>query len=305
MLRTSKSNGRGRTMISRSVLAAVLGLLLASPAASADTTVSTPVISDTTPEVGQTLTATAQWQGEAPYELEWRWERCSASGCDEVARFKAETPATSGWSTYTVTAGDLGSQLRVRLRVRDDDRPSSWSQSARTAAVVEPPPPEPTPTPTPAPTGAGAPFDQGGTVAPPPDPLVAPAPSGAVLGDASPRMMSPFPVVRIRGRLTARGARLNLLTVRSPRGARIRIVCRGEDCPTRRWARTARTSTLTRVQRFQRSLDAGTRLIITVKKPRRIGKHTTILIRRARAPKRNDRCLYPGSSRPVACPASA
>ena len=309
MLEARKFNGRGPTLISRAVLAAVLALLLAAPAASADLEVSPPLISDTTPEVGQTLTATAQWGDDdddddaRPYRLDWRWERCAASGCVEVTRFETETAGTSGWSTYTVTPGDVGSQIRVRLRVRRDGE-QDWGVSARTAAVLEPPPPEPepTPTPTPAPTGTGAPFDQGGTATPPPDPLVAPGTGGAVLGEASPRMMSPFPVVRIRGRLTLRGARLSLLTVRSPRGARIRVACRGDDCPTRRWARTARTSSLTRVKRFQRSLDAGTRLIITVKKPRRIGKHTTILIRRARAPKRNDRCLYPGSSRPVACP---
>ena len=127
-------------------------------------------------------------------------------------------------------------------------------------------------------------------------------PAGAVLpGSAtSPRMMRPLPVVRIRGRLSRIGARITLLTVLAPRGARIAIRCRGRGCPARRWART---TALTRIARFQRDLRAGTRLVITVTKRRRIGKHTMIVIRAGKAPTRRDRCLMPGSTRPVACPA--
>jgi hypothetical protein len=114
-------------------------------------------------------------------------------------------------------------------------------------------------------------------------------------------MMRPHPVVRIRGRLTSAGARVTLLTVSAPSGARIVVVCNGRGCPVRRWART---TTLTRIVRFQRVLEAGTRLVITVTKAGRIGKHTTIVIRRGRVPKRLDRCLMPGSVRPVRCPAT-
>ncbi len=113
-------------------------------------------------------------------------------------------------------------------------------------------------------------------------------------------MMDPAPVVRIRGWLTASGARITLLTVRAPRGARIAVRCSGRRCPVRRWARTA---SLMRVPRFQRSFPAGTRIVISVTKRGRIGKHTTIVIRRGKAPTRLDRCLMPGSRRPVRCPA--
>ena len=60
---------------------------------------------------------------------------------------------------------------------------------------------------------------------------------------------------------------------------------------------------MTRLVRFQRVLPGGTQLIITVTKPGRIGKHTTIAIRRGKAPTRRDRCLMPGARKPVACPA--
>ena len=36
-------------------------------------------------------------------------------------------------------------------------------------------------------------------------------------------MLKPFPIVRIKGVLTARGARVTLLTVRAPRGARLAL----------------------------------------------------------------------------------
>ena len=78
-------------------------------------------------------------------------------------------------------------------------------------------------------------------------------------------MMAPAPVVRIRGWLTASGARITLLTVRAPRGARIAVRCSGRRCPVRRWARTA---SLMRVPRFQRSFPAGTRIVISVTKRR-------------------------------------
>ena len=45
------------------------------------------------------------------------------------------------------------------------------------------------------------------------------------------RAISPFPIVRIRGRLTAHGARILLLTVRAPNGATVVAKCKGRGCP--------------------------------------------------------------------------
>jgi hypothetical protein len=114
-----------------------------------------------------------------------------------------------------------------------------------------------------------------------------------------PSWMEPFPVVRIRGRLTATGARVTLLTVDAPRGAQIAVRCLGRGCPTARWAQATQ---VTRISRYEGDLPAGTRLTITVRRPGYVGKHTLIVIRRGRAPLRRDRCLFPGSSSPRQCP---
>ena len=112
-------------------------------------------------------------------------------------------------------------------------------------------------------------------------------------------MLTPYPLVRISGRLTAAGARVTRLTVTAPRGARISVVCRGAGCPTRRVAETA---SVTHVHAFERNLRAGVRLTITVSKPGYISKVTTIAIRRGRPPARTDMCLAPGARKPAACP---
>ena len=45
------------------------------------------------------------------------------------------------------------------------------------------------------------------------------------------RVIRPFPVVRMKGRLTARGADVQVLSVRAPRAAKISVRCRGKSCP--------------------------------------------------------------------------
>ena len=132
-------------------------------------------------------------------------------------------------------------------------------------------------------------------------PVVAPVPTAAGPLQSTP-LLRPFPTVRIRGRLTLRGAQVTLLVVRSPRGAIISARCRGKGCPVRRLTRTA--SSRTRLRSLERVLRAGTRLDITVTRAGYIGKWTTIIIRRGYAPWRADRCVKPGRSRPSPCPAA-
>jgi hypothetical protein len=112
-------------------------------------------------------------------------------------------------------------------------------------------------------------------------------------------MLSPFPVVRVRGRLTPGGARVTLFTIRAPRRVAIEVRCSGRGCPARAWARS---SQLTRVRSFEARLRAGTRLDITITRAGWIGKQTTLIVRRDRAPRRLDRCLMPGTSKPTECP---
>jgi hypothetical protein len=71
-------------------------------------------------------------------------------------------------------------------------------------------------------------------------------------------------------------------------------------CPVGAVARTTSTR-VSRFGRFERRLRAGTRLELFVTSRNRIGKYTRILIRAGGAPKRVDRCLFPGSSRPKRC----
>jgi len=113
------------------------------------------------------------------------------------------------------------------------------------------------------------------------------------------RLMRPFPVVRFAGRLTARGARLTLLTVRAPKGAVIRAACRGDGCPRSRILRTARVE---RLKRLQTSYRAGARIVLRVTKRGRIGKYVRITIRKDKRPSRRDACVWPGVRRPRACP---
>jgi hypothetical protein len=133
-------------------------------------------------------------------------------------------------------------------------------------------------------------------------PGVALAPLQLVGGLPAQRLMlEPFPVVRIRGTALRHGARFTLVSVRAPRGTRIVVRCAGPRCPRTRLRRTARG--LTRLRPFERLLRVGVRLTIRVTKPELIGKFTVVKIRASRVPLRRDRCVAPGSSAPVDCPA--
>jgi PKD repeat protein len=148
-------------------------------------------------------------------------------------------------------------------------------------------------------TVAARPFDPG-------DPGT-PGDPGSVLGPAAPGYLTPFPIVRIRGRTTSTGARISLLTVDAPAGSTAELRCRGRSCARRRELRgtgpTASTSALIRFRSIRnRRLRAGTVLEVRVTKAGLIGKYTRFRIRRAKPPTRVDRCLMPGSLAPVACP---
>jgi hypothetical protein len=110
--------------------------------------------------------------------------------------------------------------------------------------------------------------------------------------------MQPFPIVRIRGELAARGAVVTLLRVKAGRRARVRVTCRGSGCPVKRLRRGPG-----RLAAFHRFLPAGTRITVRVTRPDRIGKHVRIRIRAGRPPARIDACIVPGTSGASACPA--
>jgi PKD repeat protein len=129
---------------------------------------------------------------------------------------------------------------------------------------------------------------------------------------AGPRLMSPFPIVRITGRILNRGSKLRRLTVSAPAGATVLVSCRGRSCPVGHQSRVVQagrsssgnpTARSVRLRKFERKLlRSGTLIKIRVTKPGTIGKYTRFKIRSRKPPSRTDRCLLPGSNDPVDCP---
>jgi PKD repeat protein len=131
---------------------------------------------------------------------------------------------------------------------------------------------------------------------------------------ASPRLMSPFPVVRVTGSIRRRGSKLRVLSVTAPVGATVLVRCGGRSCPVGRQSQVVtsgkgskgdETARIVRIRRLEgKLLRSGTRINIFVTKPGTIGKYTSFRIRSGRPPARADKCLAPGSAKPVACTAS-
>lgn len=118
----------------------------------------------------------------------------------------------------------------------------------------------------------------------------------------SARLMNPFPVVTLDGRLTKKGARIKLLSVRAPVCALVVAACHGHGCPVRRASAYVGKRGSVRLRKFQRSFRAGNRLTVAVSKGTLIGKLTTFKIRSGKPPRRTDQCLRPGASTGSRCP---
>jgi hypothetical protein len=234
--------------------------------------------------VGSTLAVAATWTGDPYPTIKYTWGRCppTSTTCTVIKDEEAVQ--------YAVTAADLGYRLAVAVEIKN--KASSLTVvTPPTAVVTTSPPPPPPPQQDPPP--------------PPPPPLVTNPPSSVSAPSAvkapRPTLMRPFPVVRIRGYFASTGARITLLSVRGPRSARISVRCVGPKCPM---STLSLPSAPARLHPFERFLPAGTRLQVRVARPGRIGKYASFLIRARRAPLRADRCLLPGGSKPVRCPAS-
>jgi large repetitive protein len=126
-------------------------------------------------------------------------------------------------------------------------------------------------------------------------------------------LMQPFPIVRIAGAETSGGARIKLLTVQAPTGAKVAVSCKGRGCKTKNETRLATASSKSKGKsragaitlafpRFQRTLGAGAMLQIRITKSGQIGKFTSFKIRRRKLPVRVDACLRPPSTAPSPCP---
>jgi hypothetical protein len=170
-------------------------MLLAPAGARADTAPAItkgPVIAGV-PRESETLTASAEWTGDPEPTAAWRWVRCMASATGQCKGIKgAASPE------YRVTAADVGSVLRARVKVTNKagtaearSGPTSVIEAAPDSTPSPTPTPTPTPTPvpdeTPAPLPASTPFDV------PANPVFAPPPAaGDPPAAASVPLLQPF-----------------------------------------------------------------------------------------------------------------
>jgi hypothetical protein len=259
-----------------------------------------------TPALGATVTEAPRISGDPTLGVElvaspgrwtppdatasYDWLRCDAAGA-------ACTPVRGSCDRrYTVRDADLDHTLRARLTVSEPGQPRDFGVSDPTGLVrpayksIPPVGDEGATCLEATPTGPGqGTFTSGGQTGP----GTTPAPSTSLA------FIDPFPVVRLAGRFRGRRTRLTRVTVNAPRGTRIRIACKGRGCPYRRKAVAVK---LVRVRALQRTYRPRATIEIRVTQPRRIGKYTRLRTRRGRAPRRIDRCLMPGKSKPVRCP---
>jgi hypothetical protein len=230
----------------RSVIVALALLALAaSPALGATVTMAPAVSGDASP--GSELTASSGAWTPASATPVYDWLRCddAGAGCAPVAG--------SCDRHYTVRDADLGHTLRARLTVLEPGQSAASGASDPTPVVVIKPYSVPTPGDSGetcvvvTPTGPDQGTFTSGTQTPP---GTNPAPDTALA------FIRPFPLVRIAGSFTARRTKLTRVTVNAPRGARIRLDCKGGGCPYKRKTMAAR---LVRVRALQRSYRPGRR----------------------------------------------
>ena len=140
-----------------------------------------------------------------------------------------------------------------------------------------------------------------------------PGAPGAGVGQRSLSLLSPFPVVRIAGRVSRRGARIRRLTINAPPGTGIKVRCNGRGCPFKRVLHTISArmvagralppTRLLRVRRLEGALlRPGVTLRLFVTRSGAVGKYTRFRILKGKPPSRTDMCLVPGNGRPLSCP---
>ena len=291
------------------VVGVVLALVLAAQAQAQTVRVTqAPTMTGQT-RVGQTLQASGG-NADNAFSTSYVWLRCDDNTPNTTVPEEryfdlggCRSLTTSGDPRrFTLTSADLGRYMRIGLYAKrgDSDHWMVSAPSARVESAAPAPTPTPVPAPIPTPTPTPTPDPTFDTAAPAPAPVQT---QGQVLRESGPkrRAIRPFPVVRMKGRLTSSGAHVSLLSVRAPRAAKVTVHCKGH-CPTKSWAPSKRSKRLTRARAFERSLRSGTRITVIVTRSGYIGKRTTFVIRKGRAPSRTDKCLN-SRNRATSCPA--
>jgi hypothetical protein len=276
---------RWRAMTTTAVLIAVL----AATAALAATVTQPPTISGSL-QSGATLTAVGGAWTPSDATAEFTWLRCDVNG----ANCQGITGACG--REYKVRTADESNRLRARLTVtessgeaavRDSEataviapdqyRPTVGENDTCTKVVVKKP-------------GTGT-FNSGTQTAAGSEPPVE--------SDTPLSFIKPFPVIRIAGRFKGTRTTLTRVTVRTPRGTRVRIRCSGKGCSFKRKALAAK---LINVRGLRRTYRPKATIEIRVTKAGKVGKYTKLRTRRGKAPVRSDRCLMPGKTKPSLCP---
>jgi len=269
----------------------VLGLAAAS--AFAATVTQPPTISgqpavpaEFTP--GVELTAVGGAWSPAGAQVTYDWLRCNTSGSNCQGISGACGPR------YTVRLADDGSTLRVRLTATEGGQ-ADQADSPPTGVVAHdnyfiPPVTEPDTCAKVTTTGPGqGTFSSGTQVGAGSEPAA----------DTSLPFIDPFPVVRIAGRFKGKRTTFTRVSVKAPKGTRIRFNCKGRGCPYKRKSLVAKLIT---VRSLQRTYRPKATIEVRITKPKRIGKYTRVRTRKGKAPLRIDRCLMPGKRKPVKCP---
>lgn len=116
------------------------------------------------------------------------------------------------------------------------------------------------------------------------------------------RQLSPFPRLVVGGRVAKAVTTVSSFRlIRVPRGSTVSLACSGRGCPFRKQKVKTRKSTTVRVAKLERRLRAGMVIVVTVRRGATLGKYTRLRIRNGSTPSRVDRCVRPGSSKPVGC----
>jgi PKD repeat protein len=139
---------------------------------------------------------------------------------------------------------------------------------------------------------------------PAPAPFTSPSPNSKPV---SPKLLKPFPLIRISGMTTTKGVRLDLLSVRTGHSARITIRCKGrhKGCPYKSKVVIARGKVKRRhMPGFKRRyLRAGAVVEVFVTRSGSIGKYTRFKVRRLKPPTRVDSCTAVAVAKVKRCPA--
>ncbi len=206
------------------------------------------------------------------------------SGPPALMRTVVWTFRTTGVHQVTLTATNRRSEMGSINKPLTVTDPSP---------VTEPPPPD---------TGAAGSAAPGTTFSVPASEVAGTSARGTVRL----RLLAPFPIVRLQGRVIHGGAAIRRLTVSAPRGARVRVTCSGGGCFTDRvtLVKVARKTQIVRFHGMERRLKPGAVIRIYVGRDGRIGKYTQFVIRKDAVPEREDRCLITLSRSPSACPST-